>query len=215
MNILHLDSSILGHYSVSRQITAALSQQLRQALPDANYHYRDLAIDAPGHLTPAMIASMSDASQADEVSQAQLALSKTLQQEFLNADIVIVGAPMYNFSPASQLKTWIDRVAQAGVTFKYTEQGAVGLAGGKTVILVSSRGGNYAGTPYELAMDHQEAFLKTIFGFFGIEDVRIIRAEGTNLGDDSKENALNTALAQAQQVATELAQQRSGQKTTA
>lgn len=215
MNLLHIDSSILGSYSVSRQLTSALAQTLQETFPAAVYQYRDLAIESPGHLTPAMMAGMSDPGQADEVSQAQLALSKTLQQEFLDADVVVVGAPMYNFSVPSQLKTWIDRIAQAGVTFKYTDQGAVGLAGGKTIIIVSSRGGNYADTAYELAMDHQEAFLKTVFGFFGIEDIRIIRAEGTNLGGSSKENALNAALQQVGSVAADLLQTASRQEATA
>jgi FMN-dependent NADH-azoreductase len=113
----------------------------------------------------------------------------------LAADVVVVAAPMYNFSIPSQLKAWIDRVAQAGRTFKYTEQGPVGLAGGKTVIVVSSRGGAYSANPALAFLDHQESYLKTVFGFFGITDVRFVRAEGLAMGDAAKASAIASAEA--------------------
>ena len=110
--------------------------------------------------------------------------------QFLAADVIVVGAPLYNFSIPSQLKAWIDRLAQAGRTFKYTDKGPVGLAGGKTVIVASTRGGIYSTSEGGQAMEHQESYLKVVFGFFGITDVRFVRAEGLAMGDAPKAAAL-------------------------
>lgn len=107
--------------------------------------------------------------------------------------MIVVGAPLYNFTIPTQLKAWIDRLAQAGRTFKYTEQGAVGLATGKTVIVASSRGGVYSTSDGGRAMEHQESYLKVVFGFFGITDVRFVRAEGVALGEAPRAEALNSA----------------------
>jgi FMN-dependent NADH-azoreductase len=100
---------------------------------------------------------------------------------------------MYNFSIPTQLKAWIDRIAQAGRTFTYTEQGPKGLAGGKTVIVASSRGGAYSTNPALSFLDHQESYLKALFGFLGITDVRFVRAEGVAMGDAAKAQALADA----------------------
>jgi FMN-dependent NADH-azoreductase len=108
---------------------------------------------------------------------------------------VVVGAPMYNFTIPTQLKAWIDRVAQAGRTFTYTAEGPKGLATGKTVIVASTRGGAYSALP---ALDHQESYLRTIFGFFGITDVRFVRAEGMAMGDAAKAAGLASAEADIQ-----------------
>ena len=113
--------------------------------------------------------------------------------QFLAADVIVVGAPLYNFSIPSQLKAWIDRIAQTGRTFKYTDKGPVGLAGGKTVIVASSRGGVYSTSEGGQAMEHQESYLKVVFGFFGITDVRFVRAEGVGMGPDAKAAALASA----------------------
>lgn len=107
--------------------------------------------------------------------------------------MIVIGAPKYNFSIPTQLKAWIDRIAQAGCTFKYTDKGPVGLAGGKTVIVVSARGGVYSTTEAGQAMEHQESYLKVVFGFFGITDVRFVRAEGVAMGPDAKGAALASA----------------------
>ena len=114
-------------------------------------------------------------------------------------DVIVVGAPMYNFSIPSQLKAWIDRVAAAGRTFKYTENGPVGLAGGKTVVVASTRGGQYSEGPTS-AMDHQESYLKTVFAFLGITDVRFVRAERLSMGPDLRAQAMDAALAGIQAV---------------
>jgi FMN-dependent NADH-azoreductase len=115
--------------------------------------------------------------------------------EFLAADILVIGAPMYNFGIPSQLKAWIDRIAIAGKTFSYTADGPIGLAGGKRVIVASSRGGLYApGMPFE-ANDFQETYLRAVFAFIGIGDIEIIRAEGLALSPAHREAALNAAHA--------------------
>ncbi len=121
------------------------------------------------------------------------AVSEKLVSQFLAADVVVVGAPLYNFAIPSQLKAWIDRIAQVGRTFKYTDKGPVGLAGGKTVIVASARGGVYSTSEAMLAMEHQESYLKVVFGFFGITDVRFVRAEGLAMGESAKAAALAAA----------------------
>ncbi len=121
--------------------------------------------------------------------------AEKVMEEFLAADVVVVGAPMYNFGISSTLKAWIDRVAVAGKTFRYTSAGPEGLAGGKRVIVASSRGGIYtAGTP-AAAMDFQEPYLRAVFGFLGITDIEFVRAEGMAMGDDHKNQAIGGAVA--------------------
>ena len=125
-----------------------------------------------------------------DVQRRENAVSEALVSQFLAADVVVVGAPLYNFSVPSQLKAWIDRVAQVGRTFHYTDKGPQGLAAGKTVIVVSSRGGAYGD---ESAYEHQESYLKVVFGFFGVTDVRIVRAEGLAMGEVAKAQAIGAA----------------------
>jgi FMN-dependent NADH-azoreductase len=128
-----------------------------------------------------------------DVQKSENAISEALVQQFLDADVIVVGAPLYNFSIPSQLKAWIDRVAQVGRTFKYTDKGPIGLAGGKTVIVASTRGGMYSTSEGGRAMEHQESYLQTVFGFFGVTDVRIVRAEGLAMGEAGKAQALASA----------------------
>lgn len=194
MQLLHIDSSPLGAQSVSRQLTQAIVAEWRANHPGTAVEHLDLAIDAPSHLNTDSLGFRAGP-HADGLSEAQRrenAVSERLLSQFLAADVVVVGAPMYNFSVPSQLKAWIDRVAQAGRTFKYTDKGPVGLAAGKTVIVASTRGGAYGDAS---AMDHQESYLKAVFGFFGITDVRIVRAEGLGMGDAAKAQALAAAEA--------------------
>jgi FMN-dependent NADH-azoreductase len=107
---------------------------------------------------------------------------------------VVIGAPMYNFTVPSQLKSWIDRVAQAGRTFTYTDKGPKGLAGDKTVIVASTRGGVYSTNPALAGLDHQESYLRTVFGFFGVTDIRFVRAEGVAMGPEAKAQAVQAAV---------------------
>lgn len=173
MKLLHVDSSILGAGSVSRTLTADLVRTQQRLHPDLEVVYRDVSAEPFQHLSGAHLAAAQGATPAAGVD---LEASRTALEEFLSADVVVIGAPMYNFSIPSQLKAWIDRLAVAGKTFRYTEKGPEGLAGGKKVFVVSSRGGAYADTPIAF-LDHQESYLRAVFGFLGITDITFIRAE--------------------------------------
>jgi FMN-dependent NADH-azoreductase len=177
MNILHLDSSILGGNSITRSLGRRLADRLAAELPNAQLSYRDLAANPIPHLTGEFLAAQAanarDGGFADEI-----ALAEEVMAEFLAADILIIGAPMYNFSISSQLKAWIDRIAVAGKTFAYSPNGPVGLAGGKKVFILSGRGSTFvAGSPVE-TWDFQEPYLRAALAFVGISDVTFIRAEG-------------------------------------
>jgi FMN-dependent NADH-azoreductase len=193
--LLHIDSSPLAAHSVSRELTRRTVAQWQASHPGTVVEYLDLASDAPTHLNADSLGFRLglDAEGLTDVQKRENAISEQLVSQFLAADVVVVGAPMYNFSIPSQLKAWIDRIAQAGRTFKYTEQGPQGLATGKTVIVVSTRGGAYFGNPAAASMDHQESYLQTIFGFFGITDVRFVRAEGVAMGEAVKAKAIEAA----------------------
>jgi FMN-dependent NADH-azoreductase len=197
MTLLHIDSSVLGEASASRQLSAAIVQALTDGRGDAQTVYRDLAADAPGHLDGDVLQALrGDEAALSEAQKRERAFTNAMIEEFLAADVVVIGAPMYNFAIPTQLKAWLDRLAQAGRTFRYTETGSVGLAGGKTVYVASSRGGKYSGTEAEAAMDHQEAYLKAILGFFGVTDVRVIRAEGLAMGEEARTAGLDAAAAE-------------------
>lgn len=197
MKLLHIDSSILGTASVSRQLTERIAAQWRATHPGTVVDYLDLATSAPSHLSAQSLGFRlpPDAAGLTDEQREENAVSEALVSQFLAADVIVVGAPLYNFSIPSQLKAWIDRIAQAGRTFKYTDKGPVGLAGGKTVIVASTRGGVYSTSDAGNAMEHQESYLKTVFGFFGITDVRFVRAEGVAMGDAPKAQALAAAEA--------------------
>ncbi|HSI54956.1 MAG TPA: FMN-dependent NADH-azoreductase [Ramlibacter sp.] len=195
MKLLHIDSSPLAGNSVSRQLTERVVAQWRATHPGTTVDYLDLAKDAPTHLNMDSLGFRAGpkAEGLSEVQKRENEISEKLVSQFLAADVVVVGAPMYNFSVPSQLKAWIDRVAQAGRTFTYTDKGPKGLAGGKTVIIASTRGGVYSTNPALAGLDHQESYLKTVFGFLGITDVQFVRAEGVAMGDAAKAQALTAA----------------------
>ncbi len=182
MKLLHIDSSVLGDYSVSRQLTASIVAELKLKTPDVEISYLDLAARPLAHWTPAV----ADASTTEG------ALGNTLIEAFLAADIVVIGAPMYNFGISSQLKAWIDRIVVAGRTFRYTESGVEGLAKGKQVVIASSRGGVYSEGPFA-AFDHQETYLRAVMGFIGITDIAFVRAEGLAISPEAKEQAIKSA----------------------
>ncbi|MDZ4359171.1 MAG: FMN-dependent NADH-azoreductase [Variovorax sp.] len=196
MKLLHIDSSILAAGSTSRQLTAETVAAWRAAHPHTQVEYLDLAVDAPSHFSADALGIKTGVqAQPTEAQLRENALSEKLVTQFLAADVVVIGAPLYNFTIPTQLKAWIDRLAQVGRTFKYTDKGAVGLAGGKTIIVASSRGGIYSTSEGGQAAEHQESYLKVIFGFFGITDVRFVRAEGIAMGDAPKAAALTAARA--------------------
>lgn len=183
MKLLHLDASILGDNSVTRQLSAAVVARFRENIEDLEVSYRDLDSNPIPHLRSGSLAQ-TDAAEAADAEQ--------VMQQFLATDVLVIGAPMYNFSIPSTLKAWIDRVAVAGRTFKYTEAGAVGLAGGKRVIVVSARGGIYTDSP----ADFQEPLLRQVFGFMGITDVEFVRAEGIAYSPTHRAEAIAAALAE-------------------
>lgn len=188
MKILHVDASITGPASVSRTLSAEIVQTLRRLRPDAEVMVRDLAAKPIAHLSDAHLLAAQGSLPDEAAFRDDLAAGQGALKEFLAANIIVVGAPMYNFTIPSQLKAWIDRLAVPGATFRYTEDGPEGLAGGKKIIIASSRGG----FPTE-ALDHQETYLRTIFGFFGIADITVVRAEGVALGEEAKVSAINVA----------------------
>lgn len=175
MTILHVDSSITGEQSASRTLTRSLVDQLRSSQPDAEIIYRDLAASPLPHLT---LDAFADT---------------TVLEEFLGADTVVIGAPMYNFTLPTQLKAWIDRLAIAGTTFRYTENGPEGLVKGKRVIIALARGGFYGeGTP-AVALEHLETYLRGLFNFIGVEPEFVV-ADGLAVSPEQREQSINQAL---------------------
>ncbi len=196
MKLLHIDSSVMGGNSVSRQLTQNIVAQWRANHPGTEVDYLDLAADAPSHLSADSLGFRAAAgTNFTDVQKHENAVSEALVSQFLAADVVVVGAPLYNFSIPSQLKAWIDRIAQPGRTFTYTDKGPKGLAGCKKVIVASTRGGIYSTTEGGRSMEHQESYLQTVFGFLGITDVQFVRAEGVAMGDMVKAEALSKAAA--------------------
>lgn len=193
MKLLHIDSSVLGAHSVSRQVSAAIVDRLRQTTPGLDVTYRDLTQTPLAHLSGSHLAAAQGAPAPAELAP-DLAASAAVLDEFMGADVVVVGAPMYNFTIPSQLKAWIDRIMVVGKTFKYGAAGPEGLAGGKRVIVAISRGGYYgAGSP-AAALEHLESYLRGVFGFMGIRDAEFIIADGIQVGPDHREKALADAL---------------------
>lgn len=179
MTILKIDSSINGQNSASRALTDSIIEQLRASNWGEQLVTRDLVADPLPHLT---LEAFADTGVLDE---------------FLAADVVVIGAPMYNFTVPSQLKAWIDRIAVAGKTFQYGANGPEGLVGDKRVIVAVSRGGFYeAGNSFE----HVEAYLKPMFNFLGIEP-EFVRAEGVAVGPEQRDAGLAKGLAQVERLA--------------
>jgi FMN-dependent NADH-azoreductase len=209
MKLLHIDSSPHAGNSVSRQLTERVVAQWRATHPGTVVEYLDLAVDAPSHLNADSLGFRAgpNAGGLSDVQRRENEISERLVSQFLAADVIVVGAPMYNFSVPTQLKAWIDRIAQAGRTFTYTEKGPKGLAGGKTVIIASSRGGVYSSNPAMAGLDHQESYLKTVFGFIGITDIQFVRAEGVAMGEEVKAQALGAADVSIKAIVAEAANQ--------
>ncbi len=179
MTILKIDSSITGDASVSRQLTTAIVEQLVAGNLDQRVIARDLANQPLDHLT---LAAFADTDVLDE---------------FLAADTIVIGAPMYNFSIPSQLKAWIDRIAIAGKTFRYTAAGPEGLVGGKRVIVAISRGGFYDTAN---ALEHVETYLTGVFGFLGITP-EFITANGIAVGPEQRDAGIASGLAEIERLA--------------
>jgi len=175
VTILHIDSSINGEDSASRAISSSIVKQFKSALWGEEIVYRDLAANPLPHLT---LDAFADTSVLDE---------------FLTADTIVIGAPMYNFSLPTQLKAWIDRILVAGKTFRYTENGPEGLATGKRVIIGLARGGIYSEGSPAAALEHLESYLRGVFNFIGIEPEFVV-ADGLNISPETREESVRLAL---------------------
>jgi len=188
--ILHINSSVRSTGSVSRQLTQEFIEKLQAAHPGSRVVERDLAAQPVPHLTETMMGAYFTSPEQRTPEQAQtVKLSDELVAELQSADIVVIGAPMYNFSVSSTLKSWIDHVARAGVTFKYTETGPVGLVQGKKFVIFTSRAGVYSSGPAQ-AMDFQETYLRGVLGFLGITDVSFVNTEGVAMGEEAANKAI-------------------------
>jgi FMN-dependent NADH-azoreductase len=179
MQLLHLDSSIQGETSVSRLVSAAVVERYRQGSGQINVAYRDLVAAPLPHITLPRFGT--------DAAEAVLA-------EFLAADVLVLGAPMYNFGIASQLKSWFDHILVAGKTFRYGAGGVEGLAASKKAVVVVSRGGVYSEAPAR-ALEHAESHLRAMLGFIGIDRPQIIVAEGVAMGEEQRRAAIDAALA--------------------
>jgi FMN-dependent NADH-azoreductase len=196
-NLLHIDSSILGGHSVSRALSASVVAKLKAANPGLAVTYKDLAAEPIPHLSGAhLAAAQAREGQHDPALAQDLAVGGKALEEFLAADVVVIGVGFYNFGIASQLKAWVDRVAVAGKTFRYSEKGAEGLAGGKRVILAISRGGFYAAGSPAAGFEHAETYLRGVFGFLGVTDLQVIVAEGVAAGPAQREASVKAAQEQ-------------------
>jgi FMN-dependent NADH-azoreductase len=193
MKLLHIDASLLGTQSVSRQLSTAVVEAWRGASPTLDVTYRDLARTVPPQLTGEVLKVVKfGASPADATVTSEVAVMEEMLVEFLAAEAIVIGAPMYNFSVPTQLKAWIDALAQPGRTFAYTPQGPRGLAGGKRVVIASARGNNYSQPPMS-HKDFQEPYLVAVLNFMGISQIDIVRAEGVNLSPAHRDNAIRQA----------------------
>ncbi len=175
MTILHIDSSINGDGSASRELSRSITDQVRRSNWGEEVVYRDLAANPLPHLT---LEAFADTTALDE---------------FLAADVVLIGAPMYNFTLPTQLKAWIDRIVIAGVTFRYTENGPEGLANGKRVIVAIARGNVYSGGAPAADLEYVERYLRGVFNFIGIEPEFVV-AEGLGISPEHRETAIKQAL---------------------
>lgn len=194
MNVLHIDSSPLAGRSISRDLSARIVASITERLPDVTIVSRDVGLDPPAHAA-ADILDLVRFNRFDDLTASQVrekVVSDTLITELLAADIIVIGTPMYNFTITTQLKAWFDRVCQAGLTFRYTPEGPVGLAVGKKAIVAASRGGVYS-TGNQSHRDFQVPYLREILAFMGIVDVAVVLAEGVNVSPEDRTRALDQA----------------------
>lgn len=189
--LLHINSSVRNAGSLSRQLSGEFLDQWRAAHPNHSIIERDLAAQPLPHLDETMLGAFFTLPAERSAEQNRIVqLSEQLIAELFAADVIVIGAPMYNFSISSGLKAWIDHVARAGLTFKYTESGPLGLVTGKKVYVFTSRGGVYSSGPGK-AMDFHETYLRAVLGFIGITDLTFIHTEGVALGEGAAGEAIS------------------------
>ena len=194
-NILIIDSAATGDASVSRRLTGELAGTLRRRHPGATIVRRDVGSDPIPHLVAETTHAIRGAEAGTDAARDAVALSDTLIAELKAADLIVIGAPMYNFGMPSTLKAWFDHVLRAGITFRYSEAGPEGLVTGKKAIVIETRGGLYSEGP-AAAMDSQEPHLRTMLGFMGVDDVAFVRAEKLGFGPEAAAAAIEAATAE-------------------
>ncbi|HEV8644396.1 MAG TPA: NAD(P)H-dependent oxidoreductase [Burkholderiales bacterium] len=194
MKVLQLDSSILGESSVSRQLTQLVVDRIRESEPHVKVVHRDLGREPVAHLTLDLLATRGTAADLlNELQNREARLDAELIDELKAADVLVIGAPLYNFTIPTGLKAWIDRIAVAGKTFKYGEKGPEGLVKGKKAVIVATSGGTYADSPVDTM---HVGYLKQVLNFIGITDIEVVRAPGLATGTDARAHALATARGQ-------------------
>jgi FMN-dependent NADH-azoreductase len=190
--VLIIDSAATGEASVSRKLTAQFAERLRAHDPSVRIVRRDIGTAPVPHLTEATVGAIRGAEAETEEARAALALSDTLIAELKQADVVVIGAPMYNFGIPSTLKAWFDHVLRAGITFRYTAEGPEGLVKGKRAVVIESRAGLYSEGP-AAAMDSQEPHLRTMLSFMGLDAVTFVRVERLAFGPEAASTAMDQA----------------------
>jgi FMN-dependent NADH-azoreductase len=196
-SILQINTSLFGENGQSSKLAAEFAAALA-ASTAGDVQVRDLARDPPPHLTAERFtACATPASERTLDQQRQVAESDVLIEELRDADVVVLGLPMYNFGVPSTLRAYFDHLARAGVTFRYTAEGPVGLLTGKKAYVLATRGGRHAGT----ASDVQSAYVRQFLGFIGIRDVEFVYAEGLALGEQPREQSISAATARIRQLA--------------
>lgn len=199
--LLQISSSLSSGAGQSSRLAGLFVERWRAARPGATILVRDLARDPVPHLDADRFAAfLAKEGVRDAAQKAVVAYSDVLIAELKRADVIVLGLPMYNFGVPSVLKAYFDHVARAGVTFRYTERGAVGLLGGKQAYVFAARGGQYAGTP----RDTQTAYVRQFLGFLGIEEVEFVYAEGLAIDEASRQAALRRARERIERLAEPL-----------
>jgi len=197
MNILHIDSSIQGELSISRKLSAAIVRRLHDTASGHQVTYRDLAATPLPQFSGSIAADVQASVGCDGQAAGEAAPICDALGEVLAADVIVIGAPMYNFSVPSQLKSWIDAITVPGKTFRYGPDGVTGLLGDKRVIVASTRGGFYGPDSPAAGNEHHESYLRSIFAFLGVTRFEVVRAEGLRISPEIAEGAIANALEQA------------------
>jgi len=193
MQLLHLDSSLQGSISVTRSLSSEVVAHLVLLHPGINVIYRDLASDPALHLSGEHLAAWQGGGANNSALVDDLSKGNAYMEELLKSEIIVIGAPMYNLTIPTPLKAWIDRVALAGKTFRYTANGPEGLLQNKQAFIASARGGVYSPGSPAAALEHQESYLIGLLGFLGISDTTVVRAEGVAFGPEAKDAAIAQA----------------------
>jgi FMN-dependent NADH-azoreductase len=188
-SLLLVTSSLFGEASQSRRIARELVEGFRRNDPGVRVVERDLTPEAMPHLTQATLAAVATPAETrTDAQRAAAAFADALIDEVESADTIVLAVPMYNFTVPSTLKAWLDHIARAGRTFRYTAAGPEGLLKGKKVYVVTGRGGVYSGESPARALDFQEPYLRAMLGFIGLTDVSFVHVEGLNISKEAAES---------------------------